>query len=103
MANGRKGSDPRSMRPAKVRHAHLQAMLAPELLEAALCSVRLLGDSCVMVENHRGLCVLGTERVTVATGCGLLEVRGEGLSLCEVRPDALIVRGRIEGVRFPRA
>lgn len=95
--------DPKKMHPPKVRHARLKEIMLPELLEAAMCSVRMIGDCCVVVENHCGLCDLGQERIAVATKCGLLEVRGEGLALSEVRADALLVRGRIAGVGYVHA
>lgn len=104
MAKGRgKAVDPHKMRPPKVRHARLRDVMLPELLEAAMCSVRMMGNCCVLVENHRGLCALGETRIAVATKCGLLEIRGEALSLSEVRRDALVVRGRICRVGYADA
>lgn len=103
MAKRRDRVDPQKMRPPRVRHARLKDVMLPELLEAAMCSVRMIGDCCVMVENHCGLCALGTQRIAVATKCGLLEVRGEELTLCEVRADALVVRGRIQRVGYANA
>lgn len=103
MANRLHGGDPKKMRPPKVKHARLKDVMLPEMLEAALCSARLIGDCCVLVENHCGLCVLESTRIAVATKCGLLEVRGEALSLDEVRPDTLLVRGRIGSVGYGHA
>ena len=102
MARG-KQTDPQKMRPPKVKHARLRDVVMPELLEAAMCSVRMIGDCCVLVENHCGLCALGDTRIAVATKCGLREVRGEALTLCEVRTDALVVRGRISRVGYADA
>ena len=98
-----KAVDPHKMRPPKVRHIRLTDVMLPELLEAAMCSVRLIGNCCVLVENHRGLCALGENRIAVATKCGILEVRGEALTLSEARKDALVVRGRICRVGYADA
>lgn len=98
-----KAVDPHKMRPPKVRHIRLTDVMLPELLEAAMCSVRMIGNCCVLVENHRGLCALGENRIAVATKCGILEVRGEALTLSEVRKDALVVRGRICRVGYADA
>ena len=95
-----KANDPKKMRPPKVRRARMRDILLPEMLEGALCCARLIGNGCVLVENHRGLCDLGRQRITVATGCGLLEVCGEDLILCHVRKDALLVRGHISHVGY---
>lgn len=95
-----KGNDPKKMRPPKVRRARLRDVLLPELLEGALCSARLIGDCCVLVENHRGLCELGETCVSVVTCCGMLDICGENLVLKHVRPDALVVRGRIARVGY---
>lgn len=101
MAN--RQTDPRRMRPPRVRHARLKDAALPELLNAALCSARLIGGCCVLVENHRGLSELGETRIAVATECGMLEVRGEGLCVCNLRRDSLLVRGRIDGVGYADA
>lgn len=100
MANRRSGKNPGKMRPPKVRHARLQDIMLPEIVESATCSVRMIGDRCVMVENHCGLCALGTQRIAVATRCGVLEVCGEELMLSEMRADALVVRGCIRNVGY---
>ena len=95
-----KSNDPKKMRPPKVRRARMRDMMLPEMLEGTLCCARLIGDGCVLVENHRGLCDLGQRRIAVATTCGILEVCGDELMLCHVRQDALLVRGRIARVGY---
>lgn len=60
-----------------------------------------VGSRMLMVENHRGILLYETGRILLSTGCGALEVSGERLSLCEVRRDALIIRGEIRHVSLP--
>lgn len=60
-----------------------------------------IGSRMLMVENHRGILVYESERILLATRCGAIEIIGAGLSLSEVRSDALIVRGEIRHVELP--
>ena len=59
-----------------------------------------IGGTALLVENHRGLCALGQEKIVVRTECGLLGICGCGLTLSEVRPDAMVVQGTITGVGY---
>ena len=60
-----------------------------------------MGNRRLLVENHRGILEFGTQCITLATGCGSLQVEGEGLKLCELRRDALVISGDVRHVRFP--
>ncbi len=100
MAGRQYAGNPGRMKPPKVRRSKLPALALPEELDATCCSARLIGDRCVMVENHCGLCALGREKIVVRTKCGLLGICGCDLSLSEVRPDAMVVRGAIVSVGY---
>lgn len=100
MAGKRYAGHPGRIHPPKVRHARVPALVLPEALEAACCSARLIGDRCVLVENHRGLCVLSREKIVVRTECGPLAICGCELTLSEVRPDAMVVQGAISSVSY---
>ena len=50
---------------------------------------------------HPGIQDFSDTSVTLSTASGALCVRGSGLSLCEVRENALIVRGAIRQVELP--
>ena len=60
-----------------------------------------VGSGMLLVENHRGILAYESERISLATGCGAVEISGEKLRLTEVRRDALMVRGRIRHVELP--
>ena len=60
-----------------------------------------IGSHRLLVENHTGIVELTDARVRLATRCGTITVTGSGLSLCDVRQGALIVRGKIRQVELP--
>ena len=99
MARG-KQTDPQKMRPPKVKHARLRDVVMPELLEAAMCSVRMIGDCCVLVENHCGLMECTEQSVGVKLKKGMLRITGEGLLIREILVDAMEVTGRIKSVEW---
>jgi sporulation protein YqfC len=70
-------------------------------LSGRAARVTSMGNRSLLVENHRGILDFGTERIILATGCGKLQVEGEGLSLSEVRRDALVITGDVRCVNFP--
>ena len=63
--------------------------------------VTVVGSGSVLVENYDAIGRFTCDCVRLDTGRGPLCVRGERLSLCEVRPGALIVRGDIRRVELP--
>ena len=60
-----------------------------------------IGSKTLLVENHRGVLLCQSDRVMLASGCGAVEISGENLRLCDVRPDALIIRGSIRHISLP--
>ena len=64
--------------------------------------VTAVGSRRVLVENHTGIRDFSGEAVALSTASGALVVRGVGLTLCEVRPNALIVRGAIRAIELPQ-
>lgn len=60
-----------------------------------------VGGTALLVENHRGLIAYETDRIEIRTGCGSAVITGTGLTLSDVRRDALIVRGKIRNVQLP--
>ena len=60
-----------------------------------------IGSRSLLVENHTGILSFTSGCVRLATGGGSICVTGSGLTLCEVRPGALIVRGDIHRVDLP--
>lgn len=70
-------------------------------LSGQTARITSIGNRSLLVENHRGILEFSTECVVLATRCGNVEVAGNGLSLCEVRRDALIIEGNIRDVKLP--
>lgn len=75
-----------------------------EWLDGALpgrIQLHICDSESVMIENHTCVMEFLPERVRVAGARGILTIEGERLALCEVRPGALIVRGRIRNIELP--
>lgn len=70
-------------------------------LSGKTARITSLGNRSMLVENHRGLLEFTDERIRLSTDCGEVEVVGSGLSLGDVRRDALIIRGSIHDVKLP--
>ena len=70
-------------------------------LSGKTARITSVGSNRLLVENHRGILLYESGRIQLATRCGCIEISGETLSLCEVRTDALIVRGNIRHVELP--
>lgn len=86
------------------RHRHTPGIPALEWLNdlsGGTARITSIGSRRLLVENHCGICVFTKERIVLATRCGCLEVNGAGLSLREVRRDALVICGSIQNVQLP--
>lgn len=71
-------------------------------LSGRTARITSLGNRSLLVENHRGVLEFTAERILLATACGEVEVVGSGLSLSDVRRDALIIQGCIRDVKLPQ-
>ncbi|GFN22515.1 MAG: sporulation protein YqfC [Thermoanaerobacteraceae bacterium] len=58
----------------------------------------LLGNSRLIVENHRGLLVYNRDLIRIKVTIGEIEVDGEDLMLRAIRPEALVVEGNIRKI-----
>ena len=88
------------------RHQRPTRRLPPaiEWLEdaAGLCArITAVGSRSLLVENHSGILSFTDARIRLATAQGCLCIDGSGLSLRDVRPGALLVRGMIQRVELP--
>lgn len=90
---------------SRLKRRHIRAELpALEWVQDAtgLCArVTALGGNRLMVENHTGIEDVSDCRVRLDTRSGPVCVTGTALSLRDVRPGALIIRGRIRRVELP--
>ena len=70
-------------------------------LSGKTARITSIGGHSLLVENHCGILEFTQEKISLATRCGAIEVAGSGLSLSEVRRDALVIRGEIRHVDLP--
>lgn len=64
--------------------------------------VEIGGDSRVLIENHRGVCEYGTEKICVKVCFGQLCICGSGMTLASMTREQLVIRGRIDSVTLLR-
>jgi sporulation protein YqfC len=71
-------------------------------VDAALDLPRLtlLGNNRLVLENHRGVSEYQPELVRLKLNSGELEIKGTGLQLREIKPDAIALEGRILLLRY---
>lgn len=89
------------MRSGKSRKANAPALEWLCDLSGRTARITSIGNRALLVENHCGIREFTAERIALATRCGDVEVEGFGLSLSEVRRDALVIRGSIRDVKLP--
>jgi sporulation protein YqfC len=77
------------------------ALIWPEDLLGKCARITAIGSHRLLVENHTGLMCLTETEIRLNTGCGPIAISGEGLSLCDARPRAAIVTGRIIRIELP--
>jgi sporulation protein YqfC len=85
----------RGLRPA------FPAMEWLEEAAGALPRMMLAGGRRAMIENHTGILEFSPTCVRLMTRQGILVIRGSGLLLTQIRPDALTVRGEIQSIDLP--
>ena len=64
--------------------------------------VELLGDRRVLIEHHRGVTEYSRERIQIRVKFGILCVCGEGLSLCRMTANQLVIMGRVDSLTLFR-
>ena len=79
----------------------LPALGLPEDVVTDQARLIILGDTRVLVENHRGVVELSDQCVRIMTRQGILNICGDRLTLSEVRETALSVQGSILSVEMP--
>lgn len=89
-----------SQRPKKLVRACLPALEWLAEASGAKARIAIVGQSRVLVENHRGVMAFGPQCVRVRTVQGSVSIRGEELVICELRCDGLIVAGRIASIEL---
>lgn len=90
----------RRFRPLE-HHSSAPALEWVEDVSGRCARITAVGSRSLLVENHTGLCDYSETRVCLNSRMGPIRVTGSGLTLCDVRPGALIVRGRVSRVELP--
>ncbi|MBE3572929.1 MAG: sporulation protein YqfC [Moorella humiferrea] len=65
-----------------------------------LSRLTLLGNGRLIVENHRGISTYRDDLVRLHLTTGELAIKGTGLLLKEIRPDAIALEGTIHSLEF---
>lgn len=91
----------RMPRPQHPPHQGVPALEWVRDVSGKTARVTAIGSRRLLIENHTGIRTFTDELVCLSTERGLLSVCGSGLSLCEVRENALIVHGCIRRVELP--
>ena len=91
----------RQPRPPRRLHSVPPALEWAEDAAGHCARVTAIGSRSLLVENHTGILALSDSRISLGTRSGALCVEGSGLSLGDVRPGALVIRGSIRRVDLP--
>lgn len=62
--------------------------------------VEIVGDQCVLIENHCGIISYGKDMITVKTKNGWICVKGMGLCLSKMSREQIRIVGRIHHVEL---
>ncbi len=79
----------------------LPALEWTEDLSGGCARVTAVGGRSLRVENHTGVLELSETRVVLNTRRGPLCAEGRDLTLCDIRPGTLVIRGDIRRVDLP--
>ncbi|MCG0277556.1 MAG: sporulation protein YqfC [Thermanaeromonas sp.] len=80
---------------------HMASFL--DLPQEAVCDwprLTLIGNSRLLLENHRGVVTYESGLLRVNATLGQLEITGKDLKLKVLRPDAMAVEGSIKSIKF---
>lgn len=64
--------------------------------------LELMGDSRVLIEQHRGVKEYSREKIGVKVRFGVICVCGCGLELIHMTKEQLVIRGRIDAITIQR-
>ena len=65
--------------------------------------LEMYGCRRVLIEWHQGVVSYDTQQVHVKTGVGILCVTGEGLQLCRMCREQLVITGKITDISVKRS
>ena len=72
----------------------------PADVVAGLPRVEMVGGRQLYVEQHNGILSYSEEQIDVNTGCGVLRLRGRGMTLMAMTAEELRIGGQIDAVEW---
>ncbi len=91
----------RMPKPPRIIHPGAPALEWLSDVSGRAARATAIGSRRVLIENHTGVKDFSETTVRLSTAAGLLTVHGQDLTLNEVRPRAMIIRGRIRCLELP--
>ena len=64
--------------------------------------VEIAGERRVLIENHRGVCAYGQEKIVVNVSYGSVCICGCNLEMIHMTKDQLVIYGRIDSIGLQR-
>ncbi len=75
--------------------------IPPEIL-SGLPVIEVIGDSAVMIEQHRGITAYAEEEICVGVNFGTVCIHGTKLTVHVMNRERIMIYGAIESVRLER-
>ena len=78
----------------------LRALDLPEEVDLNVPKFTMLGNTDLLVENHRGILQYNEGLIRLVTADGVVRITGTGLELTEFGSERVLVRGALNGWCF---
>ncbi|MFY9178115.1 MAG: sporulation protein YqfC [Caldicoprobacterales bacterium] len=72
----------------------------PKEITLNMPKMNLIGNSQMMVENHRGIIEYTPDLIRVNSTTGVIRVRGNQLNLRNIAADDIMINGDIKSIEF---
>ena len=77
-----------------------EALSLPKEVIPGLPYVTLTGKEEIIIENHKGILLADSSLMKIKSSCGIINITGKSLSVREISPNYIRVRGNIEKLEF---
>lgn len=72
----------------------------PKEIILGVPNIKIIGNSDMMIENHRGILEYTDEILRMNSGLGVIKIQGRNLEIKEVSQEDIQIHGSIESVEF---
>jgi sporulation protein YqfC len=86
-----------------IREKFIELLELPKELVLNTPRLTMVGNSDLMVENHKGIVEFGDKGVKIITGTGIIKITGFGLLIKEITSEDIIISGSIDSIEFSSA